>query len=60
MGTSMTIDLTKFSESLLEETQDCKFKREIDENSSEIARALKEAGVYENPKSGLRISLSRR
>lgn len=56
----MTIDLTKFSESLLRETQDCKYKREISENSAKIAKALVETGVYESPTSGLRISVAKR
>jgi hypothetical protein len=55
----MTIDLTRFSESILQETEEARYKREIRDNSSEIARQLKDKGVYENPVSGLRIAIAR-
>lgn len=54
----MTIDLNTFSESILRETEEARYKREIRDNSSEIARQLKDKGVYENPVSGLRIAIA--
>ena len=56
----MTVNLNVLSESILRETEDSRYKREIAEHSTEIAEKLRETGVYESAKSGLRISVSRR
>ena len=53
----MTVDLTKLSDSILQETEDYRLKQEIRNNSGEIARQLQTSGVYVNLRSGLRIAL---
>ena len=55
----MTVDLTKLSDSILQETEDYRLKQEIRNNSGEIARQLRTSGVYVNLRSGLRIALQK-
>jgi hypothetical protein len=52
----MTADFVKLSQGMTSDTRDAQLKREIRENSGEIAKQLREKGVYENKISGLRIS----
>ncbi len=54
----MTVNLNTLSESILRETDDARYTREIEENREEIVQQLQETGVYDNPASGLHISVS--
>lgn len=54
----MTADFGELSKGIVDDTRDETLKREITEKSVEIAKQLKENGVYENAASGLRISIA--
>jgi hypothetical protein len=53
----MTADFGKLSQGITSNTRDAQLKMEIKEKSGEIAKQLREKGVYENSASGLKISI---
>jgi hypothetical protein len=53
----MTADFGKLSQGITSNTRDARLKQEIREKSGEIAKQLRENGVYENASSGLKISI---